>query len=247
MEHAPRILRGQPAAAYWALCCPRASEALAALIKASLRDIRAKSMLQIASDTSRRVYFLLEGWLIISKMTPEGARQIVDFVLPGHVFDPASATEFLSSTDVGTLTDARIAVIPRDDWTRYLAQHQKAQDLVTRHAAASYARMAERLLRLGTGCAQTRIAYALSELCLRSSPFGLVSGAEFRLPMTQQVLGDFVGLSSVHVSRTMRGLMDQRVLSYRDHMDIVIHDSDRLAAIAQIAPDDLRAEIIPAL
>lgn len=247
MEHAPRILRGQPAAAYWAVQCPQAAEALAGLIKASLRDVGAKSMLQMASDTSRRVYFLLEGWLVVSKMTPDGARQIVDFVLPGHVFDPASATEILSATDLGALTDARIAGIPREDWARYLARHPKARDLVARQAAAGYARLAERLLRLGTGSAQTRIAYALCELCLRSSPFGLVSGAGFHLPMTQQVLGDFVGLSSVHVSRTMRGLSAQGVLGYRDHMEIVIHDREKLVTIAQIDPDDLRAEIIPAL
>lgn len=246
MEHAPGILRGQPAAAYWALGCPQAAEALAALIRVSLREVRAKAVLQIASDISHSVYFLVEGWLAVSKMTPEGGRQIVDFVLPGQVFDPGSASEGLACADVAALTDARLAAIPREEWVRYLSRHPEAQERVTRQAAAGYARMAERLLRLGTGSAETRISYALSELCLRSCPFGLVSGAVFHLPLTQQSLGDFVGLSSVHVSRTLRRLTEQGVLGYRAHMEVVIHDKAALAALAQIEPDDLRAEIIAA-
>jgi CRP-like cAMP-binding protein len=83
-------------------------------------------------------------------------------------------------------------------------------------------------------------------LCLRSTEQGLVDGNGFHIPLTQQVLGDFVGLSSVHVSRTLRRLRRQKVLETGDHLDIVVHDVDRLAQIAEVDLDDLRAQIIPA-
>lgn len=110
---------------------------------------------------------------------------------------------------------------------------------------ASHARIAERLLRVGKGHAEARIAYAICELCLRTTKTGLVEGNGFHLPLTQQVLGDFVGLSSVHVSRTLRRLRRQKVLETSDHLDIVIHNVDKLAEIAEIDLDDLRMEIIP--
>lgn len=233
--------------AAWALPCAQASHALRALIKPALKQVPAKTILQLASDTSRSVYFLVEGWLVVSKVTPEGGRQIVDFVLPGNVFDPGSADALLSATDVAALTDARFAAIAREDWVRYLARHRSAQDFATRHAAAGYARIAERLLRLGTTRAETRIAYAVCELALRARPFGLVAGAGFHLPLTQQVLGEFVGLCSVHVSRTITTLTRQGILRYRNPMQIVIDDLDGLTTIAQTDPDDLRAAIIPML
>jgi len=244
MEHSPFFPKGRPAAAYWPLRCRKAADALSALIDASLRDIRSRSVLQLASDSSQSVYFQLEGWLVISKMNMNGNRQIVDFLLPGDVFDPASASPILSSTDVSAQTEGRVAVIPRDDWRRFLASHPEGQLILNRRSAASYAAMAERLLRLGNGKAETRIAYAICELGLRANDIGLAAGADFHLPLTQQDLGDFVGLSSVHVSRTIGRLVGQGVLSYGGHMDIVIHDMDALAEIAEIDPHDLRAEII---
>lgn len=244
MEHSPFFPKHRPAPAYWPLRCRKAADALSALVDASLRDIPSRTVLQLASDASRSVYFQLEGWLVISKMNMQGNRQIVDFLLPGDVFDPASASPILSSTDVGAQTDARVAVIPRDDWMRFLADHPEAQRLLSRRGAASFAGLAERLLRLGNGNAETRIAYAICELGLRANALGLTAGAGFHLPLTQQDLGDFVGLSSVHVSRTISRLVRQGVLSYGGHMDVVIEDMDALAEIAEIDPQDLRAEII---
>ena len=200
-------------------------------------------MLQIANGKSTVVYFLLSGWLCLSKTSLAGDRQIIDFLLPGNLFDPGSGDEIMASTDVSALTDARMAVIRRDVWLQYLANHRSAQDLGSRLAAAGYARIAERLLRIGKGNAETRIAYAICELGLRANRHGLVTGQKFHLPLTQQVLGDFVGLSSVHVSRTIGRLVRRGVLSYGDHMDIVIHDVETLAELAEIDPHDLQAEI----
>jgi len=231
---------------YWARAHSSAAEAFKDIAEASLREIPAEKSLQIASDASRVVYYVLEGWLVVSKSTQEGHRQIIDFVLPGEMFDPGSAKSGQSSTDVAALTDAAVSVISRADWNRLLRQNHELQGIHNIRGAACYSRIAERLLRLGKSQADTRIAYAICELCLRSTELGLVDGTEFHIPLTQQVLGDFVGLSSVHVSRTFRRLKRSKILGTGDHMDIVIHDVERLAQIAEVNLEDLRAEIIPA-
>jgi CRP-like cAMP-binding protein len=113
-------------------------------------------------------------------------------------------------------------------------------------ASAARSRISERMLRLGKAPAETTIAYTLCELCLRSSKRGLVEGAEFHIPMTQQQLGDLCGLSAVHICRTLRRLERKGVLSVTDHMDIVVHDMETMAGIAEIDPEALRQAIIPA-
>lgn len=234
----------QPPGGPWHLANDKSTKALSDLIASFVQEIPADRVLQIETDRSTGVYFLLSGWLAISKSNFNGDRQIVDFLLPGNVFDPASATEIMASTDVSALTNTRIAIIPRDDWLQYLSDHREAHDMALRLAAAGFARIAERLLRIGKGSGETRLAYAICELGLRVNASGLLAGKKFHLPLTQQVLGDFVGLSSVHVSRITSRLVRQGLLSYGDHMDLVIHDIDALAEIGEIDPHDLRAEIV---
>jgi CRP-like cAMP-binding protein len=231
---------------YWARARSRAACAFRDLADASQRKIPPGKALAVASDASGVLYFVLEGWLVVSKSTREGQRQIVDFVMPGEVFDPGSADPVQSSTDLVALTDATLSVIARGDWTRLLETYPELQRIQNLRTAAGYSRIAERLLRLGKSHADTRIAYAICELCLRSSDLELAEGNKYHLPLTQQVLGDFVGLSPVHVSRTFRRLKRRKVLGTGNHMDIVIHDVDQLARIAEIDLEDLRAQIIPA-
>lgn len=229
---------------YWARAHTKAATAFKTLSDATLRSVPAERLLELANDPSEVVYFVLNGWLVVSKSTHDGHRQIIDFVLPGETFDPAAADAIKAATDVATLTDATLSLIPRRDWRALLTDHADLQETNRRRRAGSYARIAERLLRLGHSKADGRIAYAICELCLRSSDLGLVDGSDFHLPLTQQVLGDFVGLSHVHVSRTFRRLKAWGVLDTADHMDILIHDVARLAAIAEIDIADLRKEIL---
>lgn len=235
--------RGLP---FWARAQSPAADAFAELSDATLQTIARHRSLQLSGDRAQVVYFVMEGWLVVSKSTKDGQRQIVDFVLPGEVFDPSSAEKQRSSADLTALTRATVSVIPQAGWHDLLQSHPELQKVLNRRTAASYARIAERLLRIGKAPAEARIAYAICELCLRSTELGLVDGNEFHLPLTQQVLGDFVGLSSVHVSRTLRRLRRDDIVRTGDHLDIVIQDVDQLAEIAGIDLEDLRSEIIPA-
>lgn len=237
----------------WSRMGEKAEIALSDLIAGSRRDVPGEKVLQYASDESTVVYFPLSGWTSLSKCSTDGDRQIIDFLLPGDAFDPGSAEEHRASTDVTTVTDARIAVIRREKWIRYLTDHPEAWTLAQRLAGASFARVSERLLRIGKRKGETRVAYVMCELGLRASRHGHVRGATrhgfdagttFHLPLTQQLLGDFAGLSSVHVSRMISRLEKLGIISYGDHMDIVIHDMEALARIAEIDLDDLQAGII---
>lgn len=238
--------REDTASPYWARTDSLVGETLGNLPDAIVHDIGSQEVLQLAGDKTNGIFFVLRGWLVVSKYTQDGKRQIIDFLLPGEVFDPGSASNLLASTELAALTDATVSIIARASWDRALLQHSQLRKTLDRRMAAGFSRIAERLLRVGKSDAEARIAYAICELCLRSTDAGLVDSKGFHVPLTQQALGDFVGLSSVHVSRTLRQLRKKKVLGTGDHLDIVILDMDRLAEIAEVDLDELRAEIIPA-
>ncbi|MCC5959437.1 MAG: winged helix-turn-helix domain-containing protein [Rhodobacteraceae bacterium] len=63
--------------------------------------------------------------------------------------------------------------------------------------------------------------------------------------MGQKQLGDFTGLSSVHVCLTLRRMNRLGLITTQDRMDITIHDVSALAEIAEVDLATLRKAIIP--
>ncbi|MCV2868399.1 Crp/Fnr family transcriptional regulator [Defluviimonas sp. WL0002] len=203
----------------------------------------AGALLGMEADAAKAVYFVLSGWLASSKSLRNGQRQIVDIQLPGEFIDTRLSDMQASATQIETLTPVTLAVVPRGNWMRLLQEYPEILARHERDVAAVLSRMSERMLRLGKSSAQARIAYTLIELGLRSSAFGPGESQEFHIPMTQQSLGDFTGLSSVHVCRTLGQLERMGVVSTNGHMDILIHDIEQLAAIAEIDVALLRGEL----
>lgn len=206
----------------------------------------AKWILKLEGEEAAEVYVVLSGWLAVSKSLENGHRQVLDVVLPGEVLDPGSADRTASTMQVEALSDVRFSGIPKGVWGRLLEDHSKLRRAYARQRAATISRMGERMLRLGKGSAENRIAYAIIELCVRSSETGCTECGGFHIPMTQQQLGDFTGLSAVHICRTLRRLQRAGILSVADHMDVVIRNMDALAKIAGIDPASLQKQIVPA-
>jgi len=201
--------------------------------------------LVLQGDACGSVLHVLDGWLAVFKSLEDGQRQIIDFALPGEMIEPAAADETSSSVTVEALTEGSVAIVPWSEWERICCDRPDLQHRTHRLRAAAEARQAERMLRLGKGSAEMRIAYALLELALRSEPAQGRDAGAFYIPLTQQRLGDYLGLSSVHVCRTLRRLARKGIAETTDHMNIRLLDRDALAALADVDCAALRQEIIP--
>lgn len=228
----------------WEAPFGRASSAFERVLRAHGRGFRAGTTLKIEGDDNGAVYVVLSGWLAISKSLANGARQIVDIVVPGGMIDPSSAQSDICTVQIETLSYARVAIVPRGEWARLGEADASVRQFHATTTAAALSRMSERILRLGKASAEARIAYALIELCLRLSAIGGGSGNTYHLPLTQQRLGEYTGLSSVHVCRTIRRLTRSGLIDMSDHMDIVIHDIDALSDLADVDLGVLRRQII---
>lgn len=207
--------------------------------------VRAGSILKLEGESSALVYVVKSGWLSASKCTADGRRLILDVVLPGEVLEPSYTMGDVSLVEIEAMARAVVVRIPRDDWLRRLGDQPGLAAALELQRRAATARMAGRMLRLGKGTAGARIAYALIELCLRCRASSATGDCSIRIPMTQQQLGDFCGLSSVHVCRTMRRLVRDGVIEVSGKMKIAIRDPAALAEIAEVCLDELRQEIVP--
>ena len=110
---------------------------------------------------------------------------------------------------------------------------QDAWDEVSR--AIEEAHLLAQITRLGRLSALERIADLFLELYERLSLAGLASNGRFALPLTQEVVADALGLTSVHLSRTLQLARRRGEFEWRDGQ-VILHDLRQLGRMVGRLP-----------
>jgi CRP-like cAMP-binding protein len=158
---------------------------------------------------------LLSGFAYRQKLTSDGARQILALHIPGEPLDFQNL--FLDEADhnVQMLTRGEMAIIPREE-VQALAQSRSTIShaiLVTILVEASIFR--EWIVNVGRRDARARLAHFLCEMGSRLEAQGLAEDYGYQLPMTQEQLADALGLTPVHVNRTIKALEAEGLVARR--------------------------------
>jgi CRP-like cAMP-binding protein len=156
-----------------------------------------------------------DGWAIRYRTLSDGRRQIMNFLLPGDMFDLCAFLLTASDHSVGTITPCTVHHIPVPAITDLFRRWPRLGAAMWKSALQEEATLRERILSLGRRSAQERAAHLLYELWVRLGIVGLRTGISYDLPLTQTELADALGLTSVHVSRTLRRLKQQRLIDVR--------------------------------
>ncbi|WP_417409037.1 Crp/Fnr family transcriptional regulator [Hoeflea sp.] len=214
-------------------------------VSSRLHQYAPGSVITFEGQNNACVICVLGGWISLSKTLENGQTQIIDFVLPGDITFAATADGLTSQCTIIAQTSARLAIFSFADWEKMEKDIEGLTKLVRSLESAAHARLSERYLRMGKGDARMRIAYALLEFFVRLTSHSVTGPVHFHIPLRQQQLGDFTGVSSVHVCRTLKGFCRLGILAVQNHMDITIKNPVALAEIAQVSIQDLRLSITP--
>lgn len=93
------------------------------------------------------------------------------------------------------------------------------------------AMIVEHPVSIGRRSAIERTAHFFLELYERLLLVGLAKNATFDCPLTQYVLADALGLSAIHVNRTLRQLRELKLMTLRDR-HVVVNDVNGLKKLA---------------
>ncbi|HVF93076.1 MAG TPA: helix-turn-helix domain-containing protein, partial [Sphingomonas sp.] len=113
---------------------------------------------------------------------------------------------------------------------RLFRDHPRLGALLYAVSASENVAMADRLTSIGRTDGMTRIATLLLDIRSRLRVADGIHGATFELPLTQQDLGDAVGLTKTHVNRGLKALAETGLIE-RDGRVIRINDVDALSAL----------------
>lgn len=196
-----------------------------------IRTMEAAAYLTREGDRPEHCGILASGYAYRQKQTSRGERQIVGLHIPGEALDLQHL--FLSEADhsVQMLTRGEVGMLARSDLQDLVATHSDVAKAIMVAVLIEASIFREWVLNVGRRDAKSRIAHLLCEFAIRLRSHGLATGDPYILPITQEQLADAVGLTPVHVNRTLKALQAEGFIE-RDKRNVSFPSWARLREVA---------------
>ena len=156
---------------------------------------------------------LLTGYAYRHKLNHDGGRQIVSIHMPGEIFDLQHLFLDVADHNVQTLTACSVASVPRSAIRTLARERPSIAHAIFVNVLREASVFREWLLNIGRRDARSRVAHLLCEFAIRLDKQGLSAGQKYELPMSQEQLGDALGLTAVHVNRTLQRLVEEGLVT----------------------------------
>lgn len=201
----------------------------------SPRPVEADRDLAHDGERISQCSLLIEGFACRYKALEDGRRQIVSFHIPGDVLDLTSLLLGEMDHGLSTLTPVKVVAIAHATVLGWMRTHPNLAQLLWRAALIEAAIFREWVVSVGRRTARERTAHLLCELVVRMRAVDLARGYTCDLPITQVELADALGLSNVHVNRTLQELRGDGLIELGGGT-LVVRDWDALTATAEFDP-----------
>lgn len=186
-------------------------------------------------DKVTHACLVVDGLIARFAQISSGERSIVALHIPGEMADLHSVVAPNVTWALHAMTPSTIVQIP----------HAALRDLTVRFPAIAVAFwrdcvtdanvLAQWTVNLARKDATARVAHLLCEMLTRYSTMGLAQQQSYAFAITQTNLADALGLTQVHLNRTLKRIKEAG-LAIKQPDRVIIHDLAGLAALAEFDP-----------
>jgi CRP-like cAMP-binding protein len=189
---------------------------------------------KIVSDGDRpsESCLLVDGFVVRSKTTTTGERQILSIHIAGEIPDLQSLHLHVMDHDLSTLTGCTLGFIAHAAIRDLCVARPNVAAAFWRESLIDGAVFREWIVNVGRRAAVERLAHLIVELWTKLEAIGRARNNSFELPVTQIDLADCLGLTPVHVNRVLKYLRDDKLLE-TVRREYRLLDKSRLAILGQ--------------
>lgn len=179
---------------------------------------------------------IVGGFAGRAKFVAGGKRQLTAMHVPGDFVDLHAFLLKVMDHSVVALGPCLAAFVPHTELHAITKSAPHLTRMLWLSTVVDGAIEREWVTSLGRRPASAHLAHLICELAVRLDLVGLLeSGSRFDLPLTQADIADVVGLSLVHVNRTIQDLRASGFLRW-DRKKVTILDLARLRSFADFDP-----------
>jgi CRP-like cAMP-binding protein len=201
-----------------------ADEALAGAMVKNTRVFPKGHVLVRAEEPHPTMFRLISGTVARIRLLDDSRRQIICIFTPGDLLAVKAIILDRQPDAIECLSKSVLQAISYNEASELASANPDVAFRYIWQLAEDERRLHNNVTMLGRGTAIERIATMLVDLAGRRSKLGLPSN---EIPFSQRDIADYVGITVIHVNRTLRTLREQGAISV--HMGrIVITDKDAL-------------------
>ncbi len=188
----------------------------------------------VVSDGSRpaECVLIIEGFCVRAKTTVTGQRQILSIHIPGEIPDLLSLHLHQMDHDLVAVVRSTLGFISHASLRALTRANPNVTDVLWRDTLIDAAIFREWIVNVGQRPAASRLAHTVVELRHRLAVTGRASGDTFEMPLTQEQIGETLGVTPVHANRIIRQLRDDSVVDI-SRGRVTVLDEAKLADLAQ--------------
>jgi CRP/FNR family transcriptional regulator len=181
-------------------------------------------------DDARNVYNVISGVLRLSKLLPDGRRQVTGFMFPGDFLGITLEDEHAFTVEA--VTGSELCRFSRAQFEDFLLSHSKLERRLYTLAAHELAAARQQLVLLGRKTASERLASFILELSNRQGRSG-TDDTVVELPMSRTDIADYLGLRIETVSREFTVLKTTGLIRLLGTHELRILDRHALQALSE--------------
>ncbi len=179
--------------------------------------VKAKKTLYKESETSDYMFTLYHGWVLQYVTLSNGKRQVIRISLPGDFLGFQADFAGPMNHTAMAITDTILCAFPRKDiksmFQKNVGLAMRMADMHARESTISQ----NHLVGVGQKTAEERLAYLCAEIFHRVKIiYGDNINNEIEFPLTQEDLGDTLGLTQIHVNRTLKSLRERGLIDIKN-------------------------------
>lgn len=189
-------------------------------------SIRRDESLFCEGDPAQAMFIVLSGTVRLSKMLPDGRRQIIGFPEAGDLIGLAIDDDYLYSAE--GVTQVRLRRIARARLDALMESHPELRTRLFSVAAQELAAAQRQILLLGRKTARERLCSFLMER-------KRAAAGRIELPMSRTDIADYLGLTIETVSRTLSQLRAEGLIRMPTLHSLELADAGRVCDLAEAA------------
>lgn len=166
-----------------------------------------------AARSPLKLLVVTYGWLFSYSKLPDGQRQVHRIYMDGDIIGDDDFSRRSNSFSVESATETRIAVMDVPACRALLKTHTKLLDHLTRNLSHNLLLSMDHAKSISRLQTKERLAHFLLSMLSRIRwTTEKHSLQEIHIPLNQGILSDYLGLTNVHVSRTLKTLVSDGLI-----------------------------------
>ncbi|MCV3739289.1 Crp/Fnr family transcriptional regulator [Rhizobium sp. TRM96647] len=206
----------------------------------AVRDRRFSINEDLVKEGSRPTFstLLVDGFAARYKIVDDGSRQITALHIAGDFVDLHAFPLKKMDHGILALSPCHVALVDHSDLLRVTETEPHLTRLLWLLTLVDGAIHREWIVAMGRRSKKSHLAHLFCELLVRLNVVGRVTEGSFSFPLTQYEMADILGISLVHLNKTLKLLRSENALQWTQRT-VTVLDADRLEKLAEFDPDYL--------